>query len=194
MNRHRIFISHATDDTQDAGYADLVKQHLEEGFEITPPVEPGWEYLEWIRQAITHSHLVVPIISRESDASIWVQHEIGYAVGLGIPIIPVVVYTDRDSTRAPRGLIERLQAECVLPGDLLVEFQRLRRGTPAPAVHVHRDFASRQFIPKGFTDLRVQRGPFIGQSQRHVEVPVIDGAQLDGNHRTLKLSGGPNPG
>ena len=56
---------------------------------------------ETVKKAINNSELVLVFLTKNSKKSIWVNQEIGYALGKGIPIIPL-----RKGRIRLKGLIE----------------------------------------------------------------------------------------
>lgn len=86
---HRVFISYSH---QDRALAETVcavirKMDLEplwdEGFAA------GRGFHEQIKMFIAHAHIFLPIITESSSQRGWVHQEIGYAVALNIPVLPV---------------------------------------------------------------------------------------------------------
>jgi hypothetical protein len=65
----------------------------------------GAEFSEVIKSFIAYSHVFVPIISKASQLSGWVQQEIGYAMALNIPVLPISL-----EEIEPGGMISRIQA------------------------------------------------------------------------------------
>ena len=51
----------------------------------------GQGFHEQIRLFIAHAHVFMPVITKESDARKWVHQEIGYAMALRIPVLPIAV-------------------------------------------------------------------------------------------------------
>jgi len=66
---------------------------------------PGREFGELIRTGIAHSHLFLPIITVVSHAKGWIHQEIGYAISMNIPIVPISI-----GQIPPQEMIASLQA------------------------------------------------------------------------------------
>jgi hypothetical protein len=64
----------------------------------------GWPFLDKIKRQIDHSHLFIALLTPQSIRSTWVNHEIGYAMGRNIPILPLSLGP------RPKGMADRLQA------------------------------------------------------------------------------------
>lgn len=89
--RYRVFISYSHQDydlvakiasiLKDIG----VKPMWDQNFEI------GRGFYEQIRDFISHAHVFMPVITSTSDERRWVHQEIGYAMALNIPVLPVAV-------------------------------------------------------------------------------------------------------
>ncbi|HEX7679277.1 MAG TPA: toll/interleukin-1 receptor domain-containing protein [Thermoanaerobaculia bacterium] len=86
---YRVFISYSRADRELVGrIANIV-----EDLGLTPlwdnRLEAGSSFSDQIRRYIAHAHLFLPVITKASEKRNWVQQEIGYAVALSVPIIPV---------------------------------------------------------------------------------------------------------
>jgi len=51
----------------------------------------GHRFPEQIKNYIAHAHIFIPIISKNSRGSRWVNQEIGMAVGMNIPFLPITI-------------------------------------------------------------------------------------------------------
>jgi len=51
----------------------------------------GHGFHDQIKLYIAHSHVFLPVITKASDERKWVHQEIGYAMALNIPVLPVAV-------------------------------------------------------------------------------------------------------
>lgn len=72
-------------------------------------LEAGHGFTEQIQTKIAHSHLFVPILTPESHNRGWVHQEIGFAVALKVPCVPICI------GRIPEGMIA--MAHAVVFGD-----------------------------------------------------------------------------
>lgn len=121
--QYRVFISYSHNDRALAGQiARLLSDNK---------LEPMWDrnfafgqgFHEQIRLYIAHAHVFLPIITEESDSRKWVHQEIGYAMALCVPVLPVAV------GRVPGEMLQQIHALTVEP-DRLDDL----RGSLTPAV------------------------------------------------------------
>jgi hypothetical protein len=88
---YRVFISHSHDDEKDAvqiekhlrriGFRPIRMADLK-GFHVFP---------QHIRDGIAYAHAFMPLLTTRSETRPWVQQEIGYAMGLEVPVVPVAI-------------------------------------------------------------------------------------------------------
>ena len=101
----RVFVSYSHEDKELVG--DVVSVLKDNG--LMPMYyegfAPGSRFLETIKTRIAHAHVFMPVITESSSSRGWVHQEIGYAVALNVPVLPLV-----------RG---------VLPGQMLGEYTPL---------------------------------------------------------------------
>lgn len=101
----RIFISYSHEDQP------LVERLVSilAGQGITPlwsnKLSVGESFDEEIKRFIEHAHIFMPILTESSLQRGWVQQEIGYALGLRIPIFPVTI-----NHVNPGGMLQRNHA------------------------------------------------------------------------------------
>ncbi len=57
-------------------------------------IMPGTPFPDEIKRLMAKAHIVMPIITNDSKNRAWVQQEIGYALALQIPVVPVTVGCD----------------------------------------------------------------------------------------------------
>lgn len=105
---YRLFLSYSHDDIE---IADTIRKLLE-----APPAEftilwdnnlsCGRGFHQQIKDFISYSHAFIPIIPTKTDKRNWVNQEIGFAMALNIPIIPIM----QNSGEAPGELLQPLQA------------------------------------------------------------------------------------
>jgi len=103
--RIRIFISYSHKDREIAG---RIARALEAN-KIEPLWDenliPGTGFHEQIKDYISQSHILMPLLTESSSERGWVHQEIGYAMALHIPVFPV---TTEDI--APGGMLQMIQA------------------------------------------------------------------------------------
>lgn len=66
----------------------------------------GFGFHEQIQTFITHAHVFMPYITKDSSSRGWVHQEIGYAMALNIPVLPVT------RNMVPGEMLQRLHAVC----------------------------------------------------------------------------------
>lgn len=71
-------------------------------------LDPGVNFTEEIKRYISFAHIFMPVLTVSGSRRPWVHQEIGYAMGLGIPILPVAVGA------LPDGLAQQIQAISLL--------------------------------------------------------------------------------
>jgi hypothetical protein len=91
MNTYRVFISYSHEDYE---LVDKLVKILEENG-LTPMWDKncpgGHKFPELIKNFIAHSHVFVPVITEASSKRGWVHQEIGYALALNVPILPITL-------------------------------------------------------------------------------------------------------
>ena len=101
----RVFVSYSHEDRELVG--DVISVLQANG--LTPMYyagfAPGSRFLETIKTRIAHAHVFMPVITESSSSRGWVHQEIGYAVALNVPVLPLV--------------------KGVLPGEMLREYNAL---------------------------------------------------------------------
>jgi len=101
---YRIFISYSHEDLR---LAQVISETLSElGYipQWDPHIRPGTPFSESIKNLIHHAHIFMPLITVSSSKRPWVHQETGYAMALGIPILPVAV------GKVPGQMIAELQS------------------------------------------------------------------------------------
>ena len=67
-------------------------------------LDPGHPFPDGIRRDIAHAHVLLPLLTEGSAGRPWVHQEMGYAMALRVPILPVAV------GKLPEGLAHLLRA------------------------------------------------------------------------------------
>src|SRR5262249_49945320 len=81
----------------------------------------GTGFSEQIQNFLTYSHVLIPVITPASAERPWLHQEIGFAIALGKPVLPVTL------NQLPSGIIGTLQA-VQLQGDLADATAKLTPG------------------------------------------------------------------
>jgi hypothetical protein len=105
MYPYRLFLSYSSEDRPIAD--SLQKILVSMGLSVVWDRELVWgnPFTEEIKDLIARSHLFVPLLTESSRNKPWVHQETGYAMGLGVPILPVAV-----GEAYPDAMIGALQA------------------------------------------------------------------------------------
>lgn len=102
--KYRVFISYSHKDFNQVN--EIVE--ILKGNNLVPMWDDnfsyGYGFHEQIQTFITHAHVFMPYITEASSSRGWVHQEIGYAMALNIPVLPVT----RD--KLPGEMIQRLHA------------------------------------------------------------------------------------
>jgi hypothetical protein len=103
-SKYRVFISYSH---QDAELVDRISTILEENG-LQPMLDrsfsSGHGFTNQIKNFISHAHVFMPVITKESSSRGWVHQEIGYAMALNIPVLPI------SNGQMPGAMIQELQA------------------------------------------------------------------------------------
>lgn len=114
MSKYRVFISYSH---QDLDLVLRIVQILEDN-DLTPMWDRDFAYGQGfhkqIKNFIAHAHIFLPIITETSDQRKWVHQEIGYAMALNVPVLPVAVGK--------------------LPGEMLREIHAIQAGADLSAL------------------------------------------------------------
>lgn len=91
MNTYRVFISYSH---KDRALVEKIAHILEKN-----GLSPVWDkhilegeyFHDRIKSLISHSHVFMPVITPASSKRGWVHQEIGYAMALNIPVLPISI-------------------------------------------------------------------------------------------------------
>lgn len=87
--KYRFFISHSSKDTKLAEDIAAILTNAGHYVKRMADLEPSREYTKKIKQSIERSHVMIPVLTKASVKSQWVQQEIGYAIARYIPVVSV---------------------------------------------------------------------------------------------------------
>ncbi|MHC1695687.1 MAG: toll/interleukin-1 receptor domain-containing protein [Eubacteriales bacterium] len=91
MEKYRVFISYSRKDIDNV---QKIAKILEQK-NLTPIWDKnflyGQKFPEMIQNYIAHAHVFLPVITAESSRRGWVHQEIGYAMALHVPIMPISI-------------------------------------------------------------------------------------------------------
>ena len=89
---YRVFVSYSH---QDANLVSVIVKYLVEvcGVEVIwdQTFAYGRGFHEQIRDFIAHSHVFLPVVTPRSRERGWVHQEIGYAMAMNIPVLPIAI-------------------------------------------------------------------------------------------------------
>lgn len=140
MSKHRVFISYSHDDVK---LAEKIVTIID-GIGLLPMWDKdflfGQGFQEMIKDYISRSHVFLPLITKSSCERGWVHQEIGYAIALNVPVLPVTIGT------LPGEMIRGLHA-VQLSDDTQDMKQKLPRSVFDSLIDSHNDtsFALYQF-------------------------------------------------
>lgn len=90
MYPFRVFISYAHEDRKSVELIDLILRR--EG--LVPiwdrEIKPGTSFTDAIKRQIATAHIFMPLVTLTSQNNPWVHQEIGFAVGIDVPVLPLV--------------------------------------------------------------------------------------------------------
>ena len=93
-NGTRVFISYSHEDRE---IADNIAEALEDqNIDVLygKDLSAGGRFTDQIKHFIAHAHVFLPVLTARSETSKWVQQEIGYAVALGVLVVPLAIRCD----------------------------------------------------------------------------------------------------
>lgn len=86
------FISHHHEDREIASSIDRVVQMFGfEGFLAHRDLDGGTEWLREIKEKIANSVVLIAVLTPKFVESDWTDHEVGFATGKGVPVLPIIV-------------------------------------------------------------------------------------------------------
>lgn len=147
---HRVFVSYSSEDL------DLVRQIiaiLEENG-LTPmwagkfTISPSFP--DQIKTYIAHAHVFMPVITEAASRRGWVHQEIGYAMALNVPVLPVALG--------------------VLPGQMLQEFNALTCSSDIDDIRSQLSDADFDGLIESYRDKRLARYSCADQAPHRAEM------------------------
>lgn len=109
--QYRVFISYSRRDSDMASRIEAILNRNGMMPMRDKSFAAGSGFHNQIRTYIAHSHVFLPIITKNSARRNWVQQEIGYAMAINVPVLPVVA-----PGKLPEGMPSQLQALQYRPG------------------------------------------------------------------------------
>lgn len=91
MHPYRVFISYSHKDKPLARKLVDRLESVELRAVWDDDIRPAQRFSESIKYDIAHAHVFLPILTPEGAERPWVHQETGYAMGLGVPILPIAV-------------------------------------------------------------------------------------------------------
>ncbi|MBN1420004.1 MAG: toll/interleukin-1 receptor domain-containing protein [Planctomycetes bacterium] len=104
MYPYRVFVSYSHDDKDKAMRVVERLRDLKARPLWDPEVHPGVPFSEQIREMVSFAHVFLPLLTERSRSRPWVHQEIGYAMALGVPVLPLGL------GQLPEGMPEKVQA------------------------------------------------------------------------------------
>lgn len=112
---YRVFVSHATRDQE---WMEWIKGHVGPGIELylaEHDPRPGTDLSEKIRAEIDASDAVLVFVTDASQASAYVNQEIGYALHAKKPLVPLVQVGIPAEQLGMLGAVERIHFDFTHP-------------------------------------------------------------------------------
>jgi hypothetical protein len=196
MYPFRVFVSYAHADR------DLAQQLVETlrrlGLEAVwdRDIRPGAPFTDAIKSAITTVHVFLPLITPHSQERPWVHQETGYAMGIGVPVLPLAL------GNVPGEMIAQLQALTVRPD--LSDIEEVLAGvnleqvvlsppqTVNPSVEVADFPEQRTEMVARYANRILDRGRY-GQLRQRSRLCVFTVPDEDISHPIWKLRDGDTP-
>ena len=104
-NRYRVFVSYSH---ADLGLVEPIVEILSNVADVLwdKTFAYGHGFHRQIELYIAHSHAFLPVVTQKSTSGGWVHQEIGFAMALNIPVLPIAIGPDA----LPAEMIQSLQA------------------------------------------------------------------------------------
>jgi len=96
-DRIRIFISYSSDDRDTVEKVAEILETEERQVIWDKHLLYGSGFHAQIKRLIEHAHIFMPLLTKSSTNKQWVQQEIGYAVALRVPVVPIAIGCDPDA-------------------------------------------------------------------------------------------------
>jgi TIR domain len=120
VTRYRVFISYSHDERK---LAQRIAVQLDANGMLSlwdKDIAPGHGFHDQIKTFISYAHVFLPIITESSSARGWVQQEIGYAMALNIPVLPIALGKPPGEMLSGLQAIRLEHAEADIPPSLCV--------------------------------------------------------------------------
>jgi len=105
MYPFRVFVSYSH---EDLGLVERVVDRLQK-MKLHPIIDrnirPGIPFSDQIKDDIAHAHLFLAVLTKTSVKRPWVHQETGYAMGMGVPVLPLAI-----GGQLPGQMLQDLQA------------------------------------------------------------------------------------
>lgn len=106
QNKIRVFISYSRENKE---FVERMVNYIKDECEVNviwdKDLTAGTGFHEQIKDSIASSHIFMPLITNESSNRGWVHQEIGYAMGLNIPVLPLTT-----ENNDPSGMLSMIHA------------------------------------------------------------------------------------
>lgn len=102
-HRYRVFVSFSHADRDQVELICKYLQSLDLDVRWSGSLLPGLRFAEQIREYISLAHLFLPVMTASAISRPWVHQEIGYALGVNVPVLPLAL------GKLPGGMADELQ-------------------------------------------------------------------------------------
>ncbi|HEU5402779.1 MAG TPA: toll/interleukin-1 receptor domain-containing protein [Terriglobales bacterium] len=117
--KFRLFLSHCNSRKAEVGQLKLALGDLGvNGFVAHDDIEPSELWQTEIERALRTCEALAAVVSEDFSASLWCDQEIGFALGRGVPVLPI------QCGKPPYGFIGRVQALPLPKGEALASRAR----------------------------------------------------------------------
>jgi hypothetical protein len=107
---YRVFLSYSHDNENEACQVRARLKSL--GMEPMSDhlLAPGTAFSDEIKRYISYAHLFIPLVTQSSSTRPWVHQEVGFALAMGVPILPLAIES------VPEGFVHQIQSIVVKKG------------------------------------------------------------------------------
>jgi len=184
----QVFLSYKHDD---GDFAQILRDRIEQaGFDgwIDDNLQAGEDWREMIDRAIRESMALVVILSPEATASEYVTYEWAFALGAGVPVVPVML---KPTPLHPR--LDELQFldftnRKARPWEMLIARLEKLSGKRRPGRPARREAelaALREQLADRHADVRAEAARALGDRREKAAVPVL--ARLLATDRSVRV-------
>jgi hypothetical protein len=91
MHRLRVFLSYSRKDCESIEFIGAVLREIGLAPVWDRDIRPGTPFTDAIKSQIATAHLFMPVLTPSTRESPWVHQEIGFAIGIDVPVLPIAL-------------------------------------------------------------------------------------------------------